>query len=189
MFTKLNRVLLASGLAIASAALLSPSAFANPPAGTTSNSGSVTVTGTVQPYTLITVTDGNKNFNIDYDTAVDDQPIATVTYITNVQGVWTINAVGDSTTPGTLETDGADGITAVIPYTVKLGAGADITPGTAISTVTTNTLATGTVSTAIVEQTTPVTLSLKIAASATHVPTKPTTAYSEVITLHFTSDQ
>lgn len=187
MFTKLNRVLLASGLAVASAALLSPSAFASP--GTTSSSGTVTVTGNVQPYTNIVVTPGGGNtFNVDFNTAVVDQPVATVDYTTNVQGVWTINAVGGNAgKEGQLVSPDS---TATIPYTLKLGSGGSVTPGTAAASVGvgTNTLATGTLTNTIVEVP-GAELTASITAANTKVPTAPTSAYTEAVNLVFTSDQ
>jgi hypothetical protein len=185
MFTKLNRVLLASGLAVASAALLSPSAFAAP--GTTASSGTVTVTGNVQPYTNIVVTPGPDNtFAVDFNVAVVDKAVAAVDYTTNVQGVWTINAVGGNAgKEGQLVS--AD-TTATIPYTLKLGSGAAVTPGTAATAAGTNTLATGTLTNTIVEVA-GASLTASITAANTKVPTAPTSAYAETVTLVFTSDQ
>ena len=74
MFTKLNRVLLASGLAVASAALLSPSAFAE------SANGSLVVTGTPAAFAAMTVTGSGNTFPITYNTGISAQKIATVAY-------------------------------------------------------------------------------------------------------------
>ena len=123
MFTKLNRVLLASGLAVASAALLSPSAFAE------SANGSLVVTGTPAAFAAMTVTASGNIFAITYNTGISAATIANVAYSTNVLGNWNIKVAGDSDnkTPGQLE---AAGLTATIPFTVGLGAVGAVTPGT-----------------------------------------------------------
>jgi hypothetical protein len=67
MFTKLNRVLLASGLVIASAALLSPSAFAQ----ITVTATPLVVTGTPTAFAAITVTGSGNAFPITEVAPID----------------------------------------------------------------------------------------------------------------------
>lgn len=181
MFTKLNRVLLVSGLAVASAALLSPSAFGQ----ATTDNEPVTVTGNVQPLTDIVVTPGGNTFDVSFNTAVVDQQVATVAYKTNVIGNWKITAEGDSATPGTLETPDTN---AVIPYTIGIQGGAGAAgpqqPGPLGNG---SLLASDTVANTVLEQVA-VPLVVNITAAHTKVPTAPTSAYSEIVTLVFTSD-
>ncbi len=182
MFTKLNRVLLASGLAVASAALLSPSAFAE------SATGNLVVTGTPTPFATMTVGGAGNSFTITYNTGITGQKIADVAYSTNVLGNWTIKVAGDSDakTPGQLE---AAGLTAVIPFTVALGGGTAVAPGT---TATPTTLTSGNIpvtATTVVDVTQA--LNINILATDTKVPTATATgsAYSETLNLTFTSGQ
>lgn len=180
MFTKLNRVLLASGLAVASAALLSPSAFAE------GANGSLVVTGTPAAFAAMTVTGSGDTFPITYNTGISAQKIATVAYSTNVLGNWNIKVAGDSDTkaPGQLE---ATGLTAVIPFTVGLGVGTAVTPGT---TATPATLTSGNIAvtaTTVVDTTED--LKINILANDTKVPTATVAGspYAETLSLTFTS--
>ena len=183
MFTKLNRVLLASGLAVASAALLSPSAFAAP--GTTS-SGTVPIQGNVQPYTNIVVSPlGTATFSVSFNTAVVANPVATVAYTTNVIGNWRITAEGGNAgKEGTLVSGDT---TATIPYTLSLAGGAGVQPGA--SGNTSQILKDGSVpANGPITEVTASSLTIDITAPNTKVPTAPTSAYTEIVTLVFTSD-
>ena len=182
MFTKLNRVLLASGLAVASAALLSPSAFAE------SANGSLVVTGTPAAFAAMTVTGSGNTFPITYNTGISAQKIATVAYSTNVLGNWNIKVVGDSDgkTAGELE---APTLTATIPFTVGLGGGTAVAPG---ATATPATLTSGNIAvtaTTVVDTTED--LQINILANDTKVPTATVdgSPYAETLSLTFTSGQ
>ena len=112
MFTKLNRVLLASGLAVASAAMLSPVAFAQ-----TVDSDFRVLNGTLLSAFTLTWT-GNPSpvaFTIQ-PTGTTTQALGTIAATGNVQ--YKITATTNSGTPGSLK--GASGAT--IPYALKLDA-------------------------------------------------------------------
>lgn len=182
MFTKLNRVLLASGLAVASAALLSPSAFAE------SANGSLVVTGTPAAFAAMTVTASGNIFAITYNTGISAATIANVAYSTNVLGNWNIKVAGDSDnkTPGQLE---AAGLTATIPFTVVLGGGTAVAPGATANPATLKSGNIAVTATTVVDTTED--LQINILANDTKVPTATAdgSAYTETLNLTFSSGQ
>jgi hypothetical protein len=127
MFTKFNRVLLASGLVLTSLVGFGSSAFAQESPDSTQ--GQV-LTVTANPYTSIswTVTSGAFTYDVDYGESLPEVStiIGTVAYATNVIGDWAITAT--STKGGVLE--GVDEVSIKLPYTLKLGAGSAVTPTT-----------------------------------------------------------
>lgn len=134
MFTKLNRVLLASGLAVASAAMLSPAVFAQviTPNGTTGASGALD--GEILPLlTLAWVGSGNTSFTIP-TAGIANVPLGTVAATGNVA----YRIVGSSAKNGVL--GGATTPADTIAYTLKLGGGAVLNPTTADFTVFTSVL-------------------------------------------------
>ncbi|AIE73735.1 MULTISPECIES: hypothetical protein [unclassified Synechocystis] len=185
MFTKFNQVLLASGLVISSAVMLSPAAFAE-----TANSGVVT-TGTPAAFAAINVTGSGNSFPVTYNTAITDQTIATVAYSTNVIGDWNIKAQGGNTgQEGELV---ASGLTATIPYQVRIGSGSYVTPVASADLAGATPLISGEIlaSDTGVLDVTGAQLQIKILAADTKVPTATGagSAYSETVTLVFTSGQ
>lgn len=184
MFTKLNRVLLASGLAIASAAMLSPAAFAAP---IKADGTPLVVTGTPTAFAAITVTGSGNSFPITYGTAISNQKIATVAYSTNAIGAWHVDVAGDvdSKTPAFLE---APGLTAKIPFTVSLGSGSLVAPAT---TTVPAVLSQGSIlstDTSVVDTTQD--LAINILAPDTKVPTAPDgSPYAETLSVTLTSGQ
>ena len=192
MLKKLNRsLLLTAGFALGTAALCGYPAFAG------SSSGTVTVTANVQPYTNIVVTPlPGATFNIDYTTGgatsfpINNRPIATVAYTTNVQGTWVINPqsgnVGKEGQLVSVDT------TATIPYQVRMTGSTNSSyytplPASAIPDIGGNILRSADVTDQVVEITGQQ-IQIRISAPATRVPTKPTSAYTDTLTLVFTSD-
>jgi hypothetical protein len=185
MFTKFNQILLASGLVIGSAVILSPAAFAE-----SANSG-VVATGTPSAFAAITVSGSGNNFPVTYNTGITDQTIATVNYSTNVIGDWNIKAQGgNSGQEGELV---ASGLTATIPYQVRMGSGSYVTPVGAAGLSAATPLTNGSIlvtDTGVLDVTN-AQLQIKILAADTKVPTATGagSAYSETLTLVFTSGQ
>ena len=183
MFTKLNRVLLASGLVIASAAMLSPSAFAQ----ITVTATPLVVTGTPTAFAAITVTGSGNAFPITYNTAITNQKIATVAYSTNAIGVWHVDVAGDADglAPAFLE---APTLTAKIPFTVGLGSIAAVSPATTAVPAVLNTGTIALTDTSVVDTTQD--LVINILAPDTKVPTAPLgSPYAETLSVTFTSGQ
>ena len=117
MFTKLNRVLLASGLAIASAAMLSPAVFAQ--------SQSTVLNGTIPTVFTVTWSAGpNTPFSIASDGTATNVPLGTVLATGNV--LFTVKAI--SPTGGKLV--GVTTPTENIDYTVTLA-----NPGTGVAVI------------------------------------------------------
>lgn len=196
MIKKLNtNRLLTTGFALGTAALCVAPAFAG---SSSSSSGTVTVTANVQPYTNIVVTPlAGATFNIDYTTGgatsfpINNRPIATVAYTTNVQGTWVINPqsgnVGKEGQLVSVDT------TATIPYQVRMTGSTNSSyytplPASAIPDINGNILRSADVTDQVVEVTTGQSIQIRISAPATRVPTKPTSAYTDTLTLVFTSD-
>lgn len=193
MSTKLNRILLlTAGFALATSTLCDSPALAG------SDSGTVTVTANVQPFTDIVVTPlAGATFNINYTTGssgfpINNQPIATVSFSTNVQGTWVINPQG-----GNVGNEGklvsAD-TTATIPYQVRMtgspfGISAYVTPVSAAQVPDPNSavLRSDELTDRVLEATSQ-TLQIRISAPATRVPTQPISAYTDTLILVFTSD-
>jgi hypothetical protein len=194
MIKKLNRIsLLTAGFALGTATLCGSPAFGG------SSSGTVTVTANVQPYTNIVVTPlAGATFNINYTTGaatifpINNQSVATVAFTTNVQGTWVVNPQS-----GNLGNEGklvSVDTTAKIPYQVRIigspfGNSTYITPApaSAIPDPGSYVLRSADVADQVLEVTNQ-TVQIRISAPATRVPTKPTSAYTDTLTLVFTSD-
>jgi hypothetical protein len=130
MFTKLNRVLLASGLAIASAAMLSPAAFSQVVTGTSPIQVGA-LDGEILPVFTLTWTPGNATFTILPTGVISAQSLGTLAATGNVA----YQIAGSSAESGVLM--GADNIQ-TIPYTLSFNGGGNITPTLAEFTVTTS---------------------------------------------------
>jgi hypothetical protein len=120
MFTKLNRVLLASGLAIASAALLSPAAFADTAVGV--------INAQIGTNNAISSANFTGSFNFPSpNVGVTNQPLGTINIKTNNAAGFTLEAYSLN---GVAAGDAAQlelvsgGVTYPIQYTVTLGGGA-----------------------------------------------------------------
>lgn len=183
MFTKFNRVLLASGLAIGSTVMLSPVVFAE------GNNSAVTVTGTPTAFAAIAVTGSGNDFGVTYNSAITDQTIATVDYSTNVIGAWSIKAQGGNTgAEGQLQ---SPGLTATIPYQVRISSGTYVSPVASGGLAGATALTSGAIASTdtSVLDVVGADLQIKILAADTKVPTATGagSAYSEELTLVFTS--
>ena len=122
---------MASGLAIASAALLSPAVFAqviNPGATPASKVGALD--GEILPVFTLTWTPGNATFTIPTTGLISAQSLGTL----GATGTVAYKIIGVSTQDGALL--GADG-NQRIPYTLNFNNGPNITPSLAAFDVTT----------------------------------------------------
>ncbi|QHV01491.1 hypothetical protein [Synechocystis sp. CACIAM 05] len=132
MFTKFNRVLLASGLVLTSLVGFGSSAFAED-----IRNGTETLIGTELPKATLTWTGATTAFNMTYGEAYSGD-LGTVTVVNNIIGAWRVTVEGDAT-PGLLDGQTMGATNVKIPYTVKLtqlenskvGNGLDVTPGVA----------------------------------------------------------
>lgn len=181
MFRKLNPLLLAPCLALGASFLSSSSVVAG------SSNGTVTITGTVTAFTSITVTPGGNSFTLTYNQAtLTEYEVAKVSYITNVVGDWNISAQG-----GNAGKEGqlvAPGLTATIPYKVKI-AGGYVQPQNAdnlsSAILLANTIAPTDLT--VLSQSNR-SLRIQILQNSTKVPTLPSgSPYSETLTLVFSS--
>jgi hypothetical protein len=125
MFTKLNRVLLASGLAIASAAMLSPAVFAQIITNGTSDASKVgALDGEILTVlTLTWVGSGTPSFTIPATGIISAQSLGTLTALGNVA----YKITGVSAQNGVLKGD--DGVQE-IPYTLSFDSGSSIVTNT-----------------------------------------------------------
>ncbi len=120
MFTKLNRVLLASGLAIASAAMLSPAAFSQVVTGTSPIQIGA-LDGEILQVFALTWTPTNAMFTIPSTGVISAESLGSLTATGNVA----YQIEGVSANDGVLL--GADNVQA-IPYTLSFNNGGNIDP-------------------------------------------------------------
>jgi hypothetical protein len=180
MFTKFNQILLASGLVIGSAVILSPAAFAD--------TAGQTVTATANPITEITWTAGSGSFthSFDYGDTIQGNAadVGTVAYVTNVIGNWDIKASSGNTGGNIGKLVGVTDNTVALPYALKLGTGGTYLQPTADGTGAV--LLSGAVSNTPVD--TSDTLYLQIGTPSTPQELKVIAQnYTDTVTLTFTS--
>jgi hypothetical protein len=181
MFTKFNRVLLASGLVLTSLVGFGSSAFGQV---SPDYSDPHDLIGEAEPITEITWVETGGSFSnaFAYGETVPYTSVGSVTYTTNVHGVWTIKASGGNGTNAGKLVGVTHSSVEPLPYVLRLGEeGTPIQPTTGGAT-----LKTDSVTVEPIEATETLYLQVGTVSEATELKVV-AQDYKETVTLTFTS--